>query len=50
MDKALGFEPRDCGFESRHDLLSTYILALFLLDLYTYLWILKRSLYSLYDM
>ena len=20
MDKALGFEPRDCGFESRHDL------------------------------
>ena len=21
MDKALGFEPRDCGFESRHDLI-----------------------------
>ena len=29
MDKALGFEPRDCGFESRQDLIQFFFLFRF---------------------
>ena len=45
MDKALGFEPRDCGFESRHDLNQFF----FFLDLYTYFKVAVNFQHSFYE-